>query len=125
MKTLKREDTNQVVLPGRAVYKAVGKDGTAQSRKMTLGFARYAEDYGPMEPHQHAEEALFIIDVKDGWVRFGDGPNSLGEPVMLEPGMILHLPELEWHVFGCGKGGYVEVLFFYGQVDNIRPEEIE
>lgn len=125
MTILKRENTNQVVLPGRAVHKAVGKDGASQSAKMTLGFARYAEEYGPMEPHHHAEEALYIIDAKDGWVRFGHGPDDLGEPVTLEPGMILHVPELEWHVFECGKGGYVEVLFFYAQVDNIRPEEIE
>jgi hypothetical protein len=37
--------------------------------------------------------------------------------------MILHNPPLEWHVFGYAEGGYADVLFVYGQVDDIRPEE--
>lgn len=125
MTVLKQQDIERTVLPGRAIDKAVGKDGPSRSRKMTLGFARYAGEYGPMEPHHHAEEALYIIDVKDGWVRFGSGPQELGEPIKLEPGMILHVPDLEWHVFEYDEGGHIEVLFFYGQVDNIRPEEMQ
>jgi hypothetical protein len=39
--------------------------------------------------------------------------------------MVLHFPELEWHVFGCGARGYVDALFIYGQVTNIRPDKIE
>ena len=44
--------------------------------------------------------------------------------MMLEPGMTLYFDELEWHVFGYDLGGYVDIIFFYGQVNNIRPEEI-
>ena len=110
-------------LPGRGIRKAVGKDALSPSQKMTMGFARYEAAYGPMEPHHHAEEALFVVDARSGWVRFGPAPDALGEKVELKPGTILHVPELEWHVFGFEPGGYVEVVFFYGQVDNIRPEQ--
>ena len=34
-------------------------------------------------------------------------------------------PELEWHVFGYDEGGFLEALCIYGQVTNIRPEEIQ
>ena len=37
----------------------------------------------------------------------------------------LHFPELEWHVFEWDEGGYVDALFIYGQVDNIRPDQIK
>ena len=77
-----------------------------------------------MEPHNHAEEALYIIAAEKGWIRFGAGKEALGGKVYLEAGMTLHIPELEWHVFGYDEGGFIEAIFFYGQVDNIRPEEI-
>ena len=110
-------------LPGRGVRKAIGKKGMSVSNKMTMGYVRYSEEYGIMEPHNHAEEALYILDVNKGWVRYGASKGKLGEKVYLEKGTILHVPELEWHVFGFDKGGFIEALFFYGQVDNIRPEE--
>lgn len=91
---------------------------------MTMGFAHYSAASGPMEPHHHAEETVYIIDARDGWVRWGHQKDQLGEPVRLEPGMTLHIPELEWHVFEYGEGGYIDITFFYGQVDNIQPEEI-
>ena len=58
-------------------------------------------------------------------MRWGSDPGALGEPVPLRAGHTLHIPELEWHVFGFEPGGHVEIIYFYGQVDNIRPEEIE
>jgi hypothetical protein len=33
--------------------------------------------------------------------------------------MILHFAELEWD-----EDGYIDALFIYGQVDNIRPDQI-
>jgi hypothetical protein len=38
--------------------------------------------------------------------------------------MILHIPPLEWHVFEYDKGGYLDLVFIYGQVDQIRPEDM-
>ena len=43
----------------------------------------------------------------------------------LQKGDLLHFPPLEWHVFRCREGGYLDALCIYGQVTNIRPEEIE
>ena len=37
----------------------------------------------------------------------------------------MHFPPLEWHVFGYKDGGYLDALCIYGQVTNIRPEEIQ
>ena len=124
MKLLRREELAELPLPGRVIQKAVGKDGASASGKMTMGFARYSAASGPMEPHHHAEEIVFILDARSGWVRFGPARDRLGERLELEPGMTLHFPELEWHVFEYDEGGSVDIIFFYGQVDRIRPEEI-
>lgn len=123
MRVIRREKLNQVMLPGRRIQKAVGKDGLFDSSKMTVGFARYSVESGAMEPHQHAEEVCYILSAHKGWVRYGPTPDHLGEPVALETGMLLHNPPLEWHVFEYGEGGHVDIIFVYGQVDNIRPEE--
>jgi len=124
MKVFRRNELAKRNLPGRVIQKAVGKEGESTSQKMTMGFAHYSAASGPMEPHHHAEETIYIIDARDGWVRCGRQKDQLGEPVRLEPGMVLHIPELEWHVFEYSEGGHVDIIFFYGQVDNIRPEEI-
>ncbi len=89
-----------------------------------MGFATYSERSGAMEPHHHAEEIVCILSAKDGWVRYGAKRDELGEPIPLQAGMTLHIPPLEWHVFEYDKGGHVDIIFFYGQVDNIRPEEM-
>jgi hypothetical protein len=124
MKLLKRNELESVILPGRAIQKAVGKDGPSVSGKMTVGFAHYSVESGPMEPHNHAEEVCYIVDAKDGWVRCGPEKDQLGEKTPLEAGMTMHNPHLEWHVFGYEEGGFVDIVFIYGQVDNIRPEEM-
>jgi hypothetical protein len=113
------------MLPGRVLQTAVGKDGPSMSGKMTVGFARYSAESGPMEPHHHAEEAIYVVDAKDGWVRSGPEKDKLGDLTPLEAGMILHIPPLEWHVFEYGEGGYLDLIFIYGQVDRIRPEEMD
>jgi mannose-6-phosphate isomerase-like protein (cupin superfamily) len=124
MKIIKRNDLGKEFLPGRAIQKAVGRDSYSSSNKMTMGFANYSKENGLMEPHHHAEEIVFIVGSKDGWVRYGGDSVNLGEPIMLSTGMILHIPALEWHMFEFSEGGYVDIIFFYGQVDKIRPEEM-
>lgn len=106
------------------LQKAVGKDGFALSGKMTVGFAHYSEASGLMEPHHHAEELVYVLSSEKGWFRFGPQAGQLGEKIRLEAGMTLHIDELEWHVFEFETGGYVDIIFFYAQVDKIRPEEI-
>ena len=125
MKLINRDDLHKEKLPGRMIQKAVGKDAHSESKKMTMGFGTYSAESGPMEPHHHAEEIIYVIGSKDAWVRYGDSPQSLSTKETLEEGMILHFPPLEWHVFEYGKGGYLEIIFFYGQVDQIRPEEMK
>jgi len=124
---LKRKDLDRVKLAGRTLQKAVGgpDEGKVTSSKMTVGFARYSAESGPMEPHHHAEETIYVVDARNGYIRPGTTADRLGGRVRLEAGMILHFPELEWHVFERDEGGYVDALFIYGQVGNIRPGQIK
>ncbi len=111
-------------LPGRIIYKAIGKDGPVISGKMTVGFGEYSAEIGPMEPHQHAEETVYIVQAQDAYYRYGGSKDNLGERIPLQEGMLIHFDELEWHVFEYGSGGSLTIIFIYGQVDKIRPEEI-
>ena len=123
MEILRRTELSEHALPGRVIQKAVGKDSASESAKMTMGFATYSRESGPMEPHHHAEETVYILSAKDGWVRYGNSKEDLLKKIALEPGTTLHIPPLLWHVFEFSEGGHVDLIFFYGQVDNIRPEE--
>lgn len=123
MTILDRKNLPKHALPGRVIQKAVGKDAAAISGRMTMGFAHYSVASGPMEPHHHAEEIVYILEAKAGWLRHGPAKDDLPHRVPLAAGMILHIPALEWHVFEYDADGSVDIIFYYGQVDNIRPEE--
>lgn len=125
MQIITRSQVGTVRLPGRKVQTVVGKDAFSKSSRMTMGFATYSEESGPMEPHNHAEEICYILSSQGGSLRKGPEKDRLDEKILLEPGMILHIPPLEWHVFEFEPGGHVDIIFFYGQVDNLRPEEIQ
>lgn len=125
MIVVKRNDLEKNYLPGRIIQKAVGKDGYSESKKITTGFGHYSAESGPMEPHHHAEEVVYIVDAHKGWAAWGESPDKLDNRVALESGMSLHFSELEWHVFEYEEGGFVDIMFIYGQTENIRPEEIE
>jgi len=113
-----------VRLPGRDIQRIIGKDAYLASGKMTVGTARYSDDAGPMAPHQHAEECIVVLDAQGARVRYGPAPDDLPTVIDLEAGLVLHIPELEWHVFEWDTGGHADCMVIYGQVDNIRPEDI-
>lgn len=124
MEFVNRDDIPRQGLPGRGIQKAVGKDSAIISKKMTVGYATYSEEFGPMAPHNHAEETIIIVDAYNGWIRTGSGSDDLPERLPVKKGMIIHFEPLEWHVFEYGNKGFIDVIFIYGQADNIRPEEI-
>ena len=124
MKILEKEKLIEETLPGRVIQKAVGKDSPSISEKITVGFARYSAESGLMESHHHAEEVVYVVNAKNGYFRYGREPGRLSDRVELKTGMLIHFDELEWHVFEFDEDGIVEIIFIYGQVDNIRPEEI-
>ena len=124
MEFIKRQDIIKNKLTGRIIEAVVGKNNIIPSNKMTICFATYSKETGKMEPHNHAEETVVILNCCDGWVKFGSSKEDLSEKIYLEKNMILHFDELEWHVFGYDNDGYIEALCIYGQVDNIRPEDI-
>ena len=124
MEFVQRADIKRNKLPGRVVQNAVGRESAVASEKMTVSFCRYSEESGPMAPHNHAEETVVELDGRGAYVRWGSGPDSLEHTAMLHPGDVMHFPELEWHVFGYEEKGFLDALCIYGQVTNIRPEEI-
>ena len=120
MKIIDRSNLEYVNLQGRSIQKAIGLDAFSYSNKMSIGYACYEERYGKMEPHCHAEEAIYVIKAKKGFVRTGKNKHNLNIKVQLKSGMLLHFLKDEWHVFEYDKDGSVEIIFIYGQVDNIR-----
>ena len=124
MNIIYRGTLTKEVLPGRIIQKAVGKDAYSRSGKMTMGFASYCAEAGETEPHRHAEEIVYVVSADKGFVRYGASQDDMTTITPLETGMTLHIPELQWHVFEYGEGGHVDIIFFYGQTENIRPEEI-
>jgi hypothetical protein len=125
MRTTRRLDTPVDPLPGRGIRRFVGRNSAIDSEEMTVGTALYADKFGPMKPHNHAEETVYILDADRAWVRWGAGPDDLPNRIDLETGVVINTPSLEWHVFEWEPGGHIELLFIYGQVDNIRPEDME
>jgi quercetin dioxygenase-like cupin family protein len=123
MDLIRREQIPVRPLQGRDIQTAVGKDGLVASAAMTMGWAHFSFELGAVEPHQHAEELVYVLRVRGCRVRFGPARDRLDGSLELEEGMLLHIPAGEYHSFVCDPGGSMEVLFFYGGVDNIRPEE--
>jgi hypothetical protein len=119
MKLFRREEIPKNKLPGRTLQIAMGKEAVSKSGAMMVGFAHYSAESGPMEPHQHVEEAIYVLKADKGWFRFGPSKDKLGDPVHLESGMILHFPPWEWHVFEYAEKGSIDILFMYSQVDNL------
>jgi mannose-6-phosphate isomerase-like protein (cupin superfamily) len=121
MKLVKRKGVKEKPLPGRVLQLVTGQeDAVSHSDIITMGFARYSVESGPMDPHHHVEEIVYILESKDGWVRhggFGEKPDELGDSVTLEPGMTLHFPKNEWHVFEFAEGGHIDIIFFYAHPD--------
>jgi len=120
MELIKRSDVEEKELPGRRIQLMVGKEmSVSESAAMTMGFAHYSGKSGPMDPHHHAEEIVYILSATDGWIRhggFGEEP-ALGDKIPLEAGMTLHFPEKEWHVFQFDLGGHVDIIFFYSETN--------
>ena len=125
METARRAEVPVVRLPGRDIQRIIGKEAAIASGRMTVGTARYSDVAGPMAPHQHAEECIVVLEARGARVRYGPAPDDLPTVIDLEAGLVLHIPELEWHVFEWDAGGYADCLVIYGQVDNIRPEDIQ
>jgi len=117
MKLIRRDNVKKNPLPGRVLQLVTGGDKSASpSDVITMGFAHYSVESGPMDPHRHVEEIVYILESKDGYTRyggFGDKPNELGDRVSLEAGMTLHFPADEWHVFEFDEGGHLDIIFFY------------
>ncbi len=125
MEFLHRESIQKNNLPGRVVQNAVGHNSALTSERMTVSFCHYSAESGRMAPHNHAEESVVVLDCSGAYVLWGDDPDQLTHRQTLQTGDLMHFPELEWHVFRYEEGGFLDALCIYGQVTNIRPEEIQ
>jgi len=117
MKLVERANVVKNPLSGRVIQLVTGgKGAVSDSDVITMGFATYSVESGPMSPHRHVGEIVYVLSSKDGYTLhggFGDEPNELGERIKLEEGMTLHFPANEWHVFDFDEGGHIDVIFFY------------
>ena len=116
MKCFSRDELGKNLLPGRTIQRAIGNNSFASSQIMTVGFAHYSAEAGAMEPHQHAEEAIYVTDAKNGWVEYGPQKDRLENKVPLTSGIVLHVPKGEWHVFRYSDEGFVDIVFMYAQI---------
>ena len=124
MRGYPREQIGAGRLPGRTIQSAVGREAFSPCAAMTVGFARYPAESGPMKPHRQVEEVVFVLDAKNGWARFGPAEHEPGERIALEAGRVLHNPTPEWPVFGYDERGFGDIVFVHGRVGSIRPEQI-
>lgn len=123
MRSISEKDVEKVVLPGRVVQNAIGKDRLSPSENMTVGYGHFNAANGHPTPHAHAEEVVYIVSAKNAWIHYGPDAESLEAKTILEPGMILHIADGEWHCFDFKEDGHIDLVFFYAGTDNIRPEE--
>jgi len=113
MKCFYRNEITKARLPGRLIQRAIGSESFSTSSSLSIGFAHYSVESGPMEPHKHAEEVIYILDSQDGWAEYGPEKDQLPNRVNLNRGMVLHIPENEWHAIRYADGGSVDILFVY------------
>lgn len=123
MEYIQKKEVAIDALPGRGLQRIVGKKSLFDSDQMTVGYALYSKEYGEMEPHSHAEETVIITHSEKGWIEWGNTKDNLSHRCELEEGMVFHIPKGEWHVFRYAEGGCVEIVFIYGQTDQVRPED--
>jgi hypothetical protein len=127
MELIKKDGLPIKEMLGRAASTAIGfKEAKYHSEKMTYGYGRFDQKYGIAQPHNHAEELVYIVDCKNATIRYGETEQTLCEPVKLTPGDTVWFKENEWHVFGYedeSKFGFIDLLFFYPSAKNIRPED--
>jgi mannose-6-phosphate isomerase-like protein (cupin superfamily) len=116
MESVLRQDVPENRLPGRVIQWLVGADTPMPSDEMTVGLVHYSDESGPMEPHNHVEETIFVLEARDAVVRWGAGKDALTETIDLTPGVALHIPADEWHVFEWQPGGHADVIILYGTV---------
>jgi uncharacterized RmlC-like cupin family protein len=118
MDYLKRSDIIKKNLPGRVIQNAVGKKeaNPIPTEKMTVLFAHYDAENGPMEPHNHAEETVVILAADKGFIKWGSAKDTLEHTQTLAAGDVLHFPALEWHAFAYEGRGYVDALCIYGEI---------
>jgi hypothetical protein len=113
MDHFRRDDVEAGVIPGRVVQRAIGLAGRSPSELLSFGFARFSAAAGVMEPHCHGEEAMFVLDARDGWVEFGPSADELTGRCDLSAGTVLHVQPDEWHVFRHADDGFVDILFVF------------
>jgi hypothetical protein len=113
MEHFRRDEVAGNPIPGRVVQRAIGRDGRSPSELLSVGFARFSAAAGVMEPHRHGEEAIYVLDARDGWIEWGPAADELDERCDLEAGMVLHIRPDEWHVFRHADGGFIDILFVF------------
>ena len=118
MQIINRKDIPGKVFPGRTRWPAFGSEEAAfQIDDASVGFARFSLEAGPMEPHKHENEILYVLDCKDAFMLYGD-TKDVQSKQPLQVGDIFRMKEGEWHCFSFeNQEGYLEMITFYATAD--------
>lgn len=107
---------------GRNITKIIEKGGVVESKNITMGIAEFSNAIGPMLPHKHGEEGIYVLEAVNCWTRRGDTADTLEERHPVETGMVLRYLEDEWHIFEFEGEGYLRIVFFFGTGSIERPK---
>lgn len=104
---------------GRTVYAVFEEAGKLCSENLVMGFARFDS---AMDPHQHVEECMYVVDCYQAYARCGESKDTLGERHAIQPGMFMWADQDEWHVFEFEDGGFMDIIFCLPRQSFVRPE---
>lgn len=108
-------------LHGRNIRKIVETGGLKHSETMSMGMAEFSTEIGPMTPHVHGEEGIYVVETENCYTRCGSSEHTLGERRPVETGMFLLYEKGEWHVFEFEGKGHLKIVFFFATGDLKRP----
>lgn len=111
MKCVRREDLTPLTLQARQIWRVYGENAAVDDR-LSYGFAHFAPEYGPMKPHKHEREWIYVLDAHQATARYGTDFGSMNSSSHLKAGDFLRFEDQECHVFEFGSNaGYLDILW--------------
>lgn len=115
MERYTRNDGVKINAPGRLIERIFGKLSASEVENANMGFAHFSEaEHGPMCPHYHEDEIIYVLEAKDAYTLYGQSKDALDGRMELNSGDVLRYHAGERHIFKFTKpDGYLDILFFF------------